>query len=326
MHARRRPPGGRRRRRGGAGAGRTVLPGLLAVVTLALTGCTAGPPPQRAAPDEPKPGKAAPVTPTTTAGQRSLLHRAEQELLRACMAAAGFRFRPVPQNPLPEARDFPYVVDDARWAQRYGYGSGLRRRAERLREEDPNRVYLRGLPAERRRAAVAALNGTPGGPGLRAELPGGAVIGHSGDGCRVAAWRDLYGDVERWYAASALVDNLGAIRQRRVLTDPRFRAAVPDWADCMRRHGTPYERPGDARAAFLGPGNGNGTGGTDPAREVRTAVQEARCADSSGLAALARRLDRSHGEELRQEHRAAVEQVERLRAAALPRARAVLAR
>ncbi|MEU2185223.1 hypothetical protein, partial [Streptomyces thermolilacinus] len=256
-------PVGRRLSRGGAGTGRTVLPGLLVVVALALTGCTAGQPPQRAAPDGPEPGKAAAVPATTTAGQRSLLHRAEQELLRACMAAAGFRFRPVPENPLPEARDFPYVVDEVRWAQRYGYGSGLRRRAERLREEDPNRVYLRGLPAERRRAAVAALNGTPGGPGLRAELPGGAVIGHSGDGCQVAAWRDLYGDVERWYEASTLVDGLGAIRQRRVLADPRFRAAVPGWAACMRRHGMAYEKPGDARAAFLGPGNG-----TDRAREI----------------------------------------------------------
>ncbi|MFI6412688.1 hypothetical protein [Streptomyces sp. NPDC050585] len=315
-----RPPS---RRRSAVRPGGPVWPALLLATAVTVTGCAGGPSPQRAPAAQPpagtQPAGPAPRT-TATAPERSLLHRAEQELLRSCMATAGFEFRPVPENPLPEARDFPYVVDDVRWAQRYGYGGAFRERARRLRDQDPNRVYLRGLPDERRRAAVAALNGTPGRPGLRAELPGGAVIGHSADGCQVAAWRHLYGDAQTWFAALTLVDNLGGMRQRRVTADPAFLAAVPRWAACMRRHGAPYGKPADTRAAFLG-----GERRADPAREVRTAVQEARCAHSSGLAAVAGDLDRRHGEALRREHRVAVEQVAALRAAALPRARAVLA-
>ncbi|MEU4356236.1 hypothetical protein [Streptomyces virginiae] len=63
------------------------------------------------------PAPAGTVVATTAAG-RSLLHDAEQELQRRCMTAAGFRYRAKPENPLPEARDFPYVVDDAQWAGR----------------------------------------------------------------------------------------------------------------------------------------------------------------------------------------------------------------
>jgi hypothetical protein len=140
-----RPPS---RRRSAVRPGGPVWAALLLATAVTVTGCAGGPPPQRAPAAQPpagtQPAGPAPrTTATATAPERSLLHRAEQELLRSCMAAAGFRFRPVPENPLPEARDFPYVVDDVRWAQRYGYGGVLRERARRLRDQDPNRVYLR---------------------------------------------------------------------------------------------------------------------------------------------------------------------------------------
>lgn len=291
---------------------KAAIPAGVALL-LAVGGCLGGPRPGSG----PEPGPTVPRT--TTAAERSLLYKAEQELQRACMTAAGFRFWTVPENPLPEARDFPYVVDDPDWARQYGYGGVLQERIERLRTQDPNQVYLRGLPEERRRAAVATLNGTAREDGLRAELPGGVVIGHSRDGCQVEAWRELYGDVPGWYAAGTLVDNLGGVRRQRVTAEPEFRTAVRAWAACMRQHGQAYEQPADARAAFLG------QEGRDTANETRTAVQEARCAHSSGLAGVARRLDRHHDRELRREHRAAFEQMERLRVAALPRARTVLA-
>ncbi|MDN3293316.1 hypothetical protein QWM81_04475 [Streptomyces ficellus] len=284
---------------------------------LAVTGCSGAHLPRQ---DGTAAASGAPAARPTTAAERSLLYRAEQELQRACMTAAGFRFWAVPENPLPQARDFPYVVDDERWAQRYGYGSVFQPQIQRLRRQDPNQVYLRGLPEQRRRAAVAALNGTGGREGLRARLPGGVVVGHSTDGCRVTAWRTLYGDVPGWYAASTLVGNLSGIRRQRVVADAEFTSTVPAWSACMRTHGFAYDDPADARAAFLGQDSGR-----QRAREIRTAVQEARCAHSSGLAAVARRLDRHHDRELRREHHAAVERAERLRAAALPRARAVVA-
>ncbi|URN17511.1 MULTISPECIES: hypothetical protein [Streptomyces] len=291
-------------------------------LTAVATGCAGGP----VADGGPVAAEKPEATPTpsaarpTTARERSLLHDAEQELQRRCMRAAGFRLWAVPENPLPEARDFPYVVDDPTWAKRYGYGSLFEERIRRLRAEDPNRVYLRGLPVDRQRAAIAALNGS-GREKLRAELPGGVVIGHSTTGCRVEAWRTLYGDVTAWFAAKTVVDNLGALTRQRVTTDPDFTRAMGKWSVCMRGNGLPYRSPAQARAEFLGtdePG--------DTAREVRVAVQEAGCARSSGLASTVQRLEDRHGREVRREHRAEVDLVERLRTGALPSARTVLAR
>ncbi|MGX1135723.1 hypothetical protein RKD49_007913 [Streptomyces glaucescens] len=294
----------------------TVAGSMGALLTLlAVTGysCARGPAGRGTA--------AVPAPPATTAAARSLLHDAEQELQRRCMNAAGFRFWPTPENPLPEARDFPYVVDDEQWAGRYGYGSVLEPRIQRLRSQDPNQVYFRGLPEDRRRAALTALNGPRDQKGLRVALPGGMVMGHSTGGCRVTAWRTLYGDVPGWYTASTLVANLSDLRRQRVTAAPEFTEAVRMWSACMREHGFPYKDPAETRGAFLGR-----KAAPDRAREVRVAVQEARCARSSGLASAAQRLDRRYDRELRREHRAAVERVEGLRAAALPRARAVLGR
>ncbi|MGW7056299.1 hypothetical protein [Streptomyces sp. NPDC054887] len=256
-----------------------------------------------------------------TAGELTLLHDAEQELRRRCMAAAGFRYWAESAKPVPEAREFPYVVDDPGWARRYGYGSTLNARIDRLRAEDPNQVYLRGLPEERRRAAITALNGTrTGGRQLTSRFPGGMVMGHSATGCRAQAWRQLYGDLPGWYAASTLVTNLKAHRYERVLAEPEYGRAVKAWSACMRASGHHYRDPSKSRAAFL---RDAGTG--DTAAEIRVAVREAGCALSSGLSAVAVRLDRRHDRALLQEHRAAVDQVERLRTDALPRARDVLA-
>ncbi|MDH2412145.1 hypothetical protein ACG5V6_03400 [Streptomyces chitinivorans] len=238
------------------------------------------------------------------------------------MAARGFRLRPVPRNPLPQARDFPYVVDDPAWARRYGYGGVLEERVERLRAEDPNRVYLRSLSEERRQAALTALNGSPSDPGqLRARLPGGAVVGHSATGCRAQSWRRLYGDPSGWFEARSVVAALDTLRRQRVTADPEYTGSVAAWSACMEAAGLPYDDPADSRADLLG-----GDRPRDAARERRVAVQEARCAHSSGLSSVAARLDRHHDRALRREYRTAVDRLERLRAAALPRARDVLAR
>ncbi|MFC7846375.1 hypothetical protein [Streptomyces sp. NPDC057382] len=295
---------------------RSVATAVTGLFLLLAAGCSGGPAGGRA----PEAAGTSSTAGPATARERSLLYDAEQELQRRCMRAAGFRFWAVPEDPLPEARDFPYVIDDPAWAKRYGYGSALETRVSRLRAEDPNQVYLRGLPDDRRRAAITALNGTRR-EGLRAELPGGAVIGHSATGCRAKAWRTLYGDLSAWYAASTLVDNLGALTQQRVTAHPDFTRAAEKWSACMRADGLRYRDPAQARTEFLGH---HGT--RDTAREVRVAVREARCARSSGLSSVARRLDRRYGRELRDEHRAEVDLVERLRADALPRARTVLAR
>ena len=53
-------------------------------------------------------------------------------------------------SPLPDDQQFPYVLTDIGWAARHGYGSDLERQAERLRQGDPNTVYLLSLTPQRR--------------------------------------------------------------------------------------------------------------------------------------------------------------------------------
>ncbi|MET9516511.1 hypothetical protein [Streptomyces sp. NPDC002994] len=296
-----------------------VAAAALLALQLLSTGCsgarTAATAPQKTS------GAATTAARPSTTGELTLLHDAEQELRRRCMAAAGFRYWAESAKPMPESREFPYVVDDPAWASQYGYGSTLNARIGRLRAKDPNQVYLRGLSQERRRAAITALNGTrTDSQQLTSRLPSGMVMGHSATGCRAEAWQKLYGDLPGWYAASTLVANLKAHRYERVLADPEFGRAVTKWSTCMRASGHAYRDPSQSKAEFLRDAK---TG--DLAAETRVAAQEARCALSSGLSAVAVRLDRRHDQALRQEHREAVDRVERLRTNALPRARDVLA-
>ncbi|MET9291129.1 hypothetical protein [Streptomyces sp. NPDC003077] len=297
------------------GARHRGLPRLLASVLLCLATVSAG---CAATPDAPTAARPSSADPRPLTGQeRQVLRTAEQVLTRRCMTAQGFRMWPTPPDPVPDARDFPYVVDDPAWAARHGYGSDLQRRIEAVRAADPNRRYLRGLPPARRAAALAALNGAVR-EGPKVTLPDGTVLGRSRHGCTSAALRDLYGDLDAWFRVQTLTDNLSGTRQSRVFADPAYRDAIRQWSTCMNRRGHDYADPGASRAAFADPRTP-----AQRAREIATAVDEARCARDSGLAATARRLDRHYDATLRTQYRTALQDRLRREHAALPRARAV---
>lgn len=119
------PPPGLRRRAGQAAAG-AVIAALLAA------GCHSD--------GRPQPVPAAPPVGVRepTAAESALLERAEQLLIRDCMRRRGFDYLVVPGTAQPAYRNFPYVVDDAGWARRHGYGADLQRRRYAAARAEPN--------------------------------------------------------------------------------------------------------------------------------------------------------------------------------------------
>ncbi|WP_432119998.1 hypothetical protein [Streptomyces sp. bgisy032] len=247
--------------------------------------------------------------------QKDTLHEAEEVLTRACMASHGFTTWVVPRRPLPDDRDFPYVVDDLRWASRHGYGSDLSAQREKLRTSDPNRRYFAGLTSSEQRRALDALHGRKSARHITARDPAGMTVGRVDDGCTAQAQRELYGDLETWFRVTTVTDALAALRSRMTAGDAEFTKSVEDWSACMRARGFPYTTPQETRAAF------NADRGISREREIRTAVTEARCAASTGLSRTAHRLDERYGKQLRQRYEEEVRTRLTLENEALARAR-----
>jgi hypothetical protein len=291
----------------------TALIAMSAAALFAAVACDSQAPPR-------DPGAAA-ARPLTER-ELDLLHDAEERLTISCMAARGFRRWAVPSRPLPEDRDFPYVIDDVQWAARHGYGSDLQARREHLRVSDPNQRYFTSLPAADQRRAVAALNGHRSADRVEVRMPTGATAGRYADGCTSQAQKRLYGDLAAWFRADTLTRALPALRQQQVAQDGEFKAAVKKWSACMRDRGLHYADPYQARAAYTGPSASDTT--TPQQQEVRTAFAEAECARTSGLTFTAQRLDRQYDARLRDQYQDPFRDQLRLAHAALPRARALL--
>ncbi|MDX2563206.1 hypothetical protein PV371_26595 [Streptomyces sp. TX20-6-3] len=285
-------------------------------VTIALTVTVLPGPDRPPAGERPPPSR--PIGTTATTADDRLLHDAEQRLLRDCMGRHGFTYRVFPLGDEPESTLFPYVVDDADWARRHGYGAELRRQREVLAKSDPNRAYFAALPADRRAAALVAANG-PSPDGLTVRLPGGGTMRRSDRGCVAEAQRRLYGDLGAWFRSSIRVGTLRQILRSRVVADTGYQKTLGAWRRCMGRSGYAFTSPAAARAAALSP-----VRPLPEDREIRLALAEARCAAESGLSRTARRLDAHHDRLLAEEYRADVETRDRLTAAALPRARRIL--
>ncbi|MYX98421.1 hypothetical protein GT045_27360 [Streptomyces sp. SID486] len=250
-----------------------------------------------------------------TGTSRQVLDVAEQLLERDCMRRHGFRFWVV--APATARRDFPYVLDDIGWARTHGYGAEQRAALRRAAAIDPNKHYLLSLPPDRRTAVVAALNG-PRPDGLTADLPNGVRVTHSDTGCTAEAERRLYGDLPAWFRATRTTTVLTGERMAAVQQDQRYLDAREDWARCMKAAGQPYTDPRISRATA--------ERGVSRAREIRLAVAEATCARSTGLSRVAAAVDRSYDTRLRQRYPGAYGDLARLTEAALPRARALIAR
>ncbi|MGW5081214.1 hypothetical protein [Micromonospora echinospora] len=301
-----------------------AVPAVLAAAVAGAMGAsrdTTPPPDERGAAGPPAASAPAVSAPPPSAPPAEVLYAATQLLIRDCMQRRGFRYWPVPRRPVPELREFPYVLDDVSYARRHGYGGVLERRLQEAMAADPNARYVRELPPERGAAAVRAVNGDPGEPdALRATLPTGGVLRRSSHSCTSEAERRLYLDLPGWYRAVKITDNLAGLRVGRVLADPRYADGVTAWRRCMRAAGHDVADPAAARASVPEPASGSVAAG-----EVGLAVSEATCATRTGLGRLSRRLDAEHRRAVERRFRTEVADRLRLESAALPRARAALA-
>lgn len=236
------------------------------------------------------------------------LDQAGQVLIRDCMRALGFEYLISPPAE-PSGREFPYVLDDPEWAAANGYGG-----PPEPDDANPNQSYYARQEPGRAEAALRAIHGERS-DALTARTPDGTLVTRGDTGCKAEADAELYGDLAAWFQAETVVRELPPLKRSRVLADPRYAEAVRPWAGCMSAQGHSYATPADTRAVL-----------PLPAEAERTlAVAEADCALSSGLAATAAALDREHGDLLNREFQSEVDTEERMRADALPRARAVLA-
>ncbi|WP_371661041.1 hypothetical protein [Streptomyces sp. NBC_00280] len=257
-----------------------------------------------------------------TPAELDVLHRAEQLLIRDCMADKGFRYWLVPRLPAPDYREFPYGIDDAAWAARHGYGRDIERRAERDWKTGEEKHYLDSLPKARYEVYDDALFGpSEGGNRLKATPPMGGILSHSEKGCAAASWQSLYGDVRAWYRSIQVVNGLPGMRVGRVAEDPAFRSVLTKWRDCMKRRGHVAENPPALRDIRL-----RDTTRGAQAKDVRAAVDEAECGLATGLSSTAKRLDQHYSDVLYGEYRSAYDTARRMQSDALPKARGVVGR
>ena len=251
-----------------------------------------------------------------SAADENTLDLAEQLLTRGCMGKAGFEYFIVPQNEVPDNKDFPYVLTDVAWARKHGYGTDIQ---HELQVADRNRSYFATLSAARKRAASVAEYG-PSPTGVTAKMPDGPVYTHSQQGCQASAERSLYGDLQTWFQAKMFALDLDEMKVDKVKADARYTAATAAWAACMKDAGHPFENPDKLRASLPD------TDETKPtASEVQLAVTEATCGNSTGLAKVVATLDAEYTTRLDQTYASEVDKHRQLELAALPAARDMVA-
>ncbi|MFI9456862.1 hypothetical protein [Amycolatopsis sp. NPDC052450] len=248
-----------------------------------------------------------------TSQEKSVLHRAEQVLLQACMADSGYAYVMVAEEPASFLRRFPYVVDDLSWAREHGFGNDVRDEVRQRAAHDPNKRYFGNLSAEDKAKALAAVNGERP-VGLTATSPAGVEITRSDRGCTSQLEKKLYGELQTWFRAKTVSDGLHVPRRQQVSVDPRFQAALTEWARCMAARGYAFADPARVHETFRVRGP----------EEISAAIAEATCAQSTGFASVARDLD-AHYEALQgQLYGREIADRLRLERAALPLARAVV--
>lgn len=251
-----------------------------------------------------------------TAQDVRLLYQAEQILIRDCMAQHGFRYWVIPfSDQTADGPQFPFVIDNVAWTRRHGFGIS---QSASVLSPDPNTAYFERLPVGRQDHYVADVDGPEGSQAVQVMMPADYVLGHSSHGCQAWAEGKLYGNYELWFAAVNVTDSLQPLAQAQVLKDPRYLRAVTQWARCMRATGYPYSSPAAAAAAFR-----ESSKSRPRQAGIRAAVAEANCANSTGLAATARRLDTTYADVLGKKYRQEVEACGQLRLDAVPIARAV---
>lgn len=221
-----------------------------------------------------------------------LLHNAEQELIRRCMAEAGFEFAPSPYPPadvidtrqrLEAVGPFfaPFGVD-VEAATANGYEIAARLAPPTEDPEAADRTIVDRLTETERQAWERAFSGD-GSEFVEVELPDGSRVGQSTGGCLGDALRTLYGDPQTYLEARLPVDNARSRVEQQASSDAAFVSAEARWAECMRDLGVDVRSRRDAiamaTAAYDSPASAAGF-----AAESRIAAADAECSATTGYA------------------------------------------
>ena len=224
-------------------------------------------------------------TRVTTEDQR-VLFNAEQILIGNCMRQHNFKYLPIPFSPPSQpGNPSPYYITSRAWAQRNGFGGSDPSSSQAL---DPNQQYYASLTPARKQAYQIAMTGMSGDlPQVLVRIPQGGIMGHGLYGCQATADTKLYGSFRLWFAAYTIIGNLQPTVIGQVTSNPAYIKALTLWSACMRGKGYNWTSPGQAAAAFSWRHDQAPPGES----EIRASVTTAQCADSSGLAATANRLN-----------------------------------
>ncbi|MFG3322564.1 hypothetical protein ACGF3J_31360 [Streptomyces sp. NPDC048171] len=221
--------------------------------------------------------------------------RAEERLVKECMAEKGHPYWELPVPGVDERKAGRYVTDDVDWARKYGYGRVFEERGEEIRRTDPTTVHINKLRPRERAAYNNALDGDHR-KRMSTELPGGTgTVDAPRGGCANQARSTLYGDAEKWFAARKTIEGILPLYGRDLMEDSRLTKPVAQWARCMKDAGRPFDDPGRlrqerARATADMPS-------AEAHRFDRTlAVVDATCAGKTSLARTMRALETSYRE------------------------------
>lgn len=304
--------------RNGHGRARALLASLCAALTattaVAVSGC--------ASPADPEPARYTGKPRDLTYAEQATVERGEEILVKKCMEEKGFPYWTGPVASVADRQGNGYVLTDVAWAKKHGYGRELDERAERARRGDRNTAYARTLGKRDLVRYNTALDGTPSHGVVKVDLPLGGTVWTPRDGCRATAMKELYGDLPAWFRAKKTAQSLTALYAPQIVADARFKRAVKAWAACMREAGHPYGTPPEIREKRSAI-----TERTSPdaarATEVRLAVAEATCANSTPLARTARTLEHRLRSEKLRPYRDDIAAFQRMSLTALARAEAL---
>ncbi|MDQ0905239.1 hypothetical protein QFZ22_001224 [Streptomyces canus] len=299
----------------------TTVGAIAALVSLALTGCTA----DTDAAHHTSPAARAAATAAgekLTYAQDLRIADAEQHLITLCMRKQGFRYWEEKPLSLEESRPVGYVQDDVDWARSHGYGSRIMAKEDRARLRNPNIAYRKSLSRSRQKAYDIAMDGGRDAVLLTSRMPSGGTITKQSGGCVGQAEKMLYGDPAAWFRADVTVSNLRPLYVGKLLRDKEFKSAMDAWSRCMSKAGHPFPDPDAARRSTR-EHRADQTRAEEArsfANETRIAVADATCARSVSLRLTGERREAHYVGELTAKYGHALDAHLRMRRQALARA------
>ncbi|MFE9681923.1 hypothetical protein [Streptomyces sp. NPDC006285] len=258
-----------------------------------------------------------------TVQEEIAIERAEQRLVKECMAERGHPYWEFPVPGVDERRAGRYVTDDVEWARKYGYGRVFEERGEDIRRDHPTTVHQNKLRPQQRAAYTRALDGDSRDR-MSTELPGAmGTVDTPRGGCANEARTELYEDAEDWFVTRKTIEGILPLYGQDLMEDVRLTKSVAKWAHCMKEAGRPFADPGELRQNRTVV-----TEGMSSAQAHRfdkgLAVLDATCARNTSLGTTMRTLETSYREKVLKRYEKERDDYRRMRLHALRQAEDVL--